>query len=72
MAKLTELKGSIFLTVKELQLLTGYAHYESARREHQAIRDAHQPGKRRLMVAEYCQYEGISYLEVVERLNKYR
>ena len=66
------LKGSIYLTVKELQLLTGMVHYSSAYREHRAIRDALASEKQRLTVKEYCDYEKIPYGEVVEFLNRYR
>lgn len=71
------LKGSIFLSVKELMILSGKdlmstSMYESTRREHQAIRDGIVKNKRKLTVKEYCKHEGISFEEVAEVLNRYR
>ena len=45
MTNKTQLKGSIFITVKELMILTGKNNYESCRREHQAIRDGFEAKK---------------------------
>jgi len=75
--KQAALKGSIFLSVKELMILTGKdlisrTQYESSRREHQAIRDGIAANKRKLMVIEYCQHEQISFEYIAEELNKYR
>ncbi|MCB0396824.1 MAG: hypothetical protein KDD36_09235 [Flavobacteriales bacterium] len=69
---MVELKGGIFLSVKELMILTGKTRYEYARKEHKAIRDALGKSKRKLTVKEYCEYEGVPRQEVVEVLNAYR
>ena len=72
-----QLKGSLFITVKEIMTLTGKDHlsksqYENSRKSHKAIRDAISPNKRLLTVKEYCDYQGIPYFEVVEALNEFR
>lgn len=67
-----KLKGSIFLSVKELMCLTGKSTYKSAQREHQAIRDAIKEGKRKLTIEEYCDFEKIKKIEVICMLNKLR
>ncbi|MBL4898583.1 MAG: hypothetical protein JKX76_02925 [Colwellia sp.] len=71
MSKL-ELKGGIFFTVKDLMILTGKSHYQSASREHLAIRDGIAAKKRKLTVREYCDHESLKYDEIMEYLNKYR
>lgn len=68
----TELKGGIYLSVKDLMIITGRTNYNSSQREHQTIRECIQANKRKLTVKEYCEYEGISYAEVVAILNKFR
>ena len=72
-----KLKGSIFLSVKELMILTGRdlmssSQYESARREHQSVRDSLGNNKKRLTVREFCSYEKININEVIQELNKTR
>jgi len=67
-----KLKGGIYITVKELMLITGKTNYKSAHREHIAIRDAIAAKKRKLTIKEYCQYEGVEEKEITEVLNKSR
>ena len=72
-----KLKGSIFLSVKELMILTGRdltseSQYESARKEHQTIRDSLASKKKKLTVKEYCKYEKINLNEILNNLNKIR
>ena len=69
---MAELTGGIFLSVKDLMVLTGITHYEYARRKHKAMRDVLAPDKRKLTVAEYCRHENIDYDEVMKVLGRYR
>jgi hypothetical protein len=61
-------KGGIFLTVKDLMLLTGSCSYQSCSRLHRTIRDAIAANKRKITIREYCNYEGIDYTEIWEFL----
>lgn len=69
---MAELKGSLFLSIKELQAIEGHSSYKAAHREHQGIRDALGANKRKLTVAEYCNYQAVPLIEVIEFLNKLR
>lgn len=55
----------IFLEIKQLMQLTGTNSYKSAQKQHKTIREAIAPGKRKLTIREYCQYEGLNYDEVI-------
>lgn len=66
-----ELKGGIFISPKEIQMLTGYS-IQVARREHLAIRDSMGRKSKRLTVKEYCDYFELDFQEVVSYLNPYR
>lgn len=67
-----KLKGSIYLSIKELMILTGKNSYKSAQRGHQAIRDSIIVGKKKLTVKEYCEFEGINKIEVINFINNFR
>ena len=67
-----QIKGSIFITVKEIQILNGSPSYEVARREHQKVRKALNKKGKYLTIKEYCDYFEVSYDTVVEYLNDYR
>jgi len=60
--------GGVFLTVKDLMLLTGCTCYSSTARTHKAIRDSIAGGKKKLTVMEYCQYQGVDYKEITRYL----
>lgn len=64
-----QIKGSIYLTPKDIQLIVGCA-INAARKEHASIRDA--LGKARITVKDYCEYWKTSVEEVVACLNKNR
>ena len=64
--------NGIFLTVKDLMILTGSNSYQSCARQHKAIRDSIVIGKRKLTIREYCDFEQIAYVEVLECLNHER
>jgi hypothetical protein len=66
-----ELKGSIYITPKEIQHLTGKG-YGAAHREHLQIRDALGKRNNNLAVEEYCEYNQVRYETVVRKLNKIR
>ena len=51
------LKGSVFITAKEIQVLTGCSTRHSFR-EHQAIRDALGIKSKRLLLHKYIEYIG--------------
>ena len=69
---MVKLKGGIFLSVKDLQVLTGKTSYFSAWREYRAILDGFGGNKRKITVKEYSEHEGVDYAQVVEYLNEYR
>ena len=65
------LKGGIFITAKEIQILNGGA-INNARIEHRVIRDSLGIKSKRLTVMAYCDYWGVEYQTVVSYLNPYR
>ena len=62
--------NGIFLTVKDLMVLTGSNSYQSCARQHKAIRDSIVSDKRKLTIREYCDFEQISYDEVMDCLSE--
>ncbi|WP_343636308.1 hypothetical protein [Fluviicola sp.] len=66
-----QLKGGIFITPKEIELITGLS-INRARLEHQAIRDALGKPGNRLTVREFCEYNLLDFDEVVAYINPYR
>ena len=60
-------RGKDFLSVKDLMILMGTAHYNSAWIRHKAIREAIGGNKRSLTVLEYCKFEGLTK-EYVEKI----
>lgn len=62
------MEGGIFLTVKDLMKLLGYDQYNSALREHLAIRDSLGKKDKRLTIKEYCEYEKVDFNYVWEYL----
>ena len=65
------LKKGIFITPKDIQLLTGFVN-STAKREHKTIRDVLGKKRRRLTVSEYCDYYEIDFQEVVAYINPFR
>jgi len=51
----------IFLTVKDLMILTGSLNYSSSANIHKGIRSAIAHQKRKLTIKEYCEYEKIDF-----------
>ena len=66
-----QLKGGIYITPKEISLVTGL-HYKTAQKEHLSIRDALRIKNGRLTVRQFCQYNHLIEEEVVEYLNRFR
>lgn len=66
-----QLKGGIFITPKEIELITGLSR-NRAYLEHLAIRDALGKTGKRLTVREFCKYNLLDYDEVVAYINPYR
>lgn len=60
----------MYLTIKELQALTG-SHYETARREYHLLR-IRLGVRRKVTVREYCEAEDVPWDDVVEILNSLR
>lgn len=59
------------LSIKDLMRIRGLNRYNSAQKEHQAIRDVLTQGethKKYLTVREYCDYTGLPYSEVQDFL----
>jgi len=67
-----QIKGSIFITVKEIQILNGSPSYEVARREHQKVRKALNKKGKYLTIKEYSSFFEIPFDEVVEFLSHCR
>ncbi len=51
----------IFLTIKDLMILTGSLSYNSSAYSHLGIRSAIAHRKRKLTIKEYCEYEKIDF-----------
>lgn len=66
----SNVKGSIFLSIKDLQGLLGCS-YETARKEYKLLQ-IRMELQRKLTVREYCELEGIHLLDVVDALNLLR
>lgn len=57
-----------FLSVKEMQKITGSKSYEATRQHHVTIRDSIAAKKRKLTLKEYCDFEGLDYIEILDFL----
>lgn len=64
------MKGGIFLTAKDLMILTGSTNYSSCANLHRAIRDCIAKGKKKLTVKEYCEYEKIDFAYIWKTLRE--
>jgi len=69
------MNSGLFLSVKDLMVLSGIANYDTARKEHAYIRlslckNSKQPivdkriAKRKLTISEYCKYMGLDFAEI--------
>ncbi len=65
------LKGGIFITPKDIQILTN-GHIVRARIDHLAVRDALGKTSKKLTVREYCDYHQLDYDTVVAHINTFR
>ncbi len=65
------LKGSIFISAKDIQIISECS-ITTARREHRAIRDALGIKHPRLTVKQFCEYWKINYDMVVFQINNFR
>lgn len=65
------LKGSIFITAKDIQIITECS-LRAAKTEHKTIRDVLGVLHKRLTVKQYCDYWGIDYDMVVFQINNFR
>jgi hypothetical protein len=68
---MTKLKGGIFITAKEIQLMNG-CHLRTAYTKHRFVRESLKIKGKHLTVKQYCEFEGIDPDEVIELLNPYR
>lgn len=66
-----ELKGSIYIKPKDIQVLNDCS-IRHAQREYQTVKDVLQIIGNKLTVKAYCEYYGIDYELVKKRLNQYR
>lgn len=55
------MEGGIFLTIKDLQILTGCNNYRSACRQHIALRDSLGKKGKHITIKEYCDYEKLDF-----------
>ena len=62
------MNGGIFLTVKDLMILTGSNSYKSAAKSHRAIRNAIADKKRKLTIQEYCRFEQLDFTEILNTI----
>lgn len=69
--KREQLKGSLFITTKEIQILNGCC-LRNAQREHLAIRDILEIKGKKVSVKAYCDFWKLDINEVIIQLNKYR
>jgi hypothetical protein len=68
---MSELKGGIYITPKDIQILNGCA-INAARKEHLAIRDSLGKKINRLTVFEYCDYCEVNPEHIIRYLNQFR
>lgn len=68
---MVQLKGGIFITAKEIGLVTGL-HIRNAQKEHQTIRDTFGSKGRKVTIRQFCQYNELDMEEIIEFLNRYR
>lgn len=67
-----QFKGGMFITPRDIQIITGTMSDRVARREHLSIRDALGKRSGRITIKEYCDYWEIDLNETLEFLLKYR
>lgn len=51
----------IFFTVKDLMIIVGYNYYNSAQRQHKAIRKKLGKENCHITIKEYCEYEKLDF-----------
>ena len=64
--------GGMFITPRDIQIITGINSVRSSQREHTSVRDALGKKSKRLTIKEYCDYWEINYLEMIQFLNANR
>ncbi|NOQ75632.1 MAG: hypothetical protein GQ574_26730 [Crocinitomix sp.] len=65
-------KGGMFITTRDIQIITGTVNDRVARREHLNIRDALGKKHGRITIKEYCDYWEIDLAETLEFLSNNR
>jgi hypothetical protein len=65
------LKGGIFITPKDIEIITGLSN-NRALRQHQSVRDALGKTGKKLTVKEYCDYNQLNYEEIIQYINPFR
>jgi hypothetical protein len=68
------MNSGLFLSVKDLMVLSGIANYDAARKEHAYIRMLlckkqkvivnKRIAKRKLTISEYCEHMGLNFAEI--------
>lgn len=68
------MNAGLFLSVKDLMVLSGIENYDAARKEHAYIRMSlckssrviinKRIAKRKLTISEYCKYMGLDFVEI--------
>lgn len=66
-----KLKGSMFITTKDIQIINDYER-KKAERELRTIADILQKDRNKISVKAYCDYWDLDYQEVIEHINPYR
>jgi len=66
------IKGGIYISTKEIQLLSGSTCIRTAQREHKRIRKKLGVKSGRLTIRQYCEYYEIRYQDILNYLKQYR
>ena len=66
-----QLKGGIFITPKDIQILNNCS-LKQAKRDHLALRDILNIKHQKLTLRAYCDYYDVDYNTAVSYLNPYR
>lgn len=66
------LKGGMFITPKDIQIIHGWQNLRTAQQEHQSVRDALGLMPHMLTVKQYCTFKELDLEEVISYINPFR
>ena len=67
-----DIKGGLFISTKEIQLITGSTCIRTAQKEHKKIRKKLGIKSGRLTIRQYCDFWQLSYQDAISFLKRYR